>query len=59
LNGSGYGASVFLSGVLAGELLAIGAMALLTWKLPRRVVPVAASILLATGLVWFFVRLRT
>lgn len=59
LNGSGYGATFFLSGVLAAELLAIGAMALLIWKLPRRVIPVAASILLGTGLVWFFVRLRT
>jgi hypothetical protein len=59
LNGSGYGATVFLSGVLAGELLAIGTLALLTWKLPRKFVPVAASILLATSLVWFFVRLRS
>lgn len=59
LNGSGYGPTLFLTGVLAAELLAIGAMALLIWKLPRRVVPVAASILLAVGLVWFFVRLRT
>ncbi len=63
LNGSGYGATLFLSGVLAAELLAIGALALLIWKLLpqallRKVVPIAASLLLAVGLVWFFVRLR-
>ena len=63
LNGSGYGVTIFLGGVLAGELLVIGIMALLIWKLVpagmlRRVVPVAASVLLAVGLVWFFVRLR-
>jgi hypothetical protein len=64
LNGSGYGATLFLSGVLAAELLSIGAMALLVWKLVspavlKKVVPIAATILLASGLVWFFVRLRT
>jgi hypothetical protein len=59
LSGSGYAATVFLTGVLVAQLLAIGALAVLLWKLPRKVVPIAASILLASGLFWFFTRLRT
>ncbi len=57
LSGSGYAATLFFTGVLVAELLAIGALALLIWKLPRKIVPIAASILLVASLAWFFVRL--
>jgi HupE / UreJ protein len=60
---SGYRAPAFLSGVALAELLLIalfalllGGLARLNWM--RRAVPVAASLLLVAGIVWFFVRLR-
>ncbi len=60
---SGYRAPAFLSGVALAELLLIalfalllGGVARLNWM--RRAVPVAASLLLVAGIVWFFVRLR-
>ena len=63
LTESGYHPITFLFGVVAAELLLIavfalllGALARLAWT--RRAVPVAASLLLTAGLVWFFVRLH-
>jgi len=60
---SGYHTATFLLGVALAELLLIAifglifaALARFTWT--RRAVPVAASLLLTTGLVWFFIRLR-
>jgi len=60
---SGYRAPAFLSGVALAELLLIAVFALvlaglarLSWM--RRAVPVTASLLLVTSIVWFFVRLR-
>lgn len=60
---SGYHAVTFLGGVFFAELLLIGGFALVLKRLTRfswmrRAVPVAASLLLATGLVWFFLRLK-
>lgn len=60
---SGYHAITFLCGVAAAELLVIALFALVFGRLLRlghirRAVPVAASLLLAVGVVWFFVRLR-
>jgi hypothetical protein len=60
---SGYNAATFLAGVALAELLLIGALALIVTRLARftwmrRVVPVAASLLLTVGVVWFFLRLR-
>lgn len=60
---SGYAALPFLSGVAAAELLLIGLFAFLAARARkvaalRHAVPVAASLLLATGLIWFFMRLR-
>jgi hypothetical protein len=63
LTESGFRAGTFLIGVAAAELLLIALFAFtlhslsrLAWT--RRVVPVAASLLLAVGVVWFFIRLR-
>lgn len=60
---SGYHAPTFLLGVALAELLLItffalifAALARFAWT--RRAVPVAASLLLTAGLVWFFVRLH-
>jgi len=58
---SGYHAITFLCGVAAAELLLIAVFALVFGWLTRlawmkRAVPVAATMLLTTGLVWFFVR---
>jgi len=57
---SGYHAVTFLCGVAAAELILIAFFAFVMLRLSRirRVVPVAASVLLAVGVVWFFVRLR-
>jgi len=63
LNESGYHLVTFFSGVAICELLLI---ALFAWILARmlrlaflrRAVPVAASVLLAVGVGWFFLRLR-
>jgi hypothetical protein len=60
---SGYNAATFLAGVALAELLLIGVLALIVTRLARftwmrRVVPVAASLLLTVGVVWFFLRLR-
>jgi hypothetical protein len=60
---SGYHAVTFLFGVASAELLLIAVFALIFGGLARfawtrRAVPVAASLLLTAGLVWFFVRLR-
>ena len=64
LAGSGYHLAPFLAGVIAGELLLIAFFAVVLQGLLRvakipRAVPVAASLLLTIGVVWFFVRLRT
>ncbi|HUA19949.1 MAG TPA: HupE/UreJ family protein [Bryobacteraceae bacterium] len=64
LTESGFGAGTFLAGVAVAELLLIALFAfvlgrLARWTWTRRVVPVAASLLLAVGVVWFFIRLRT
>jgi hypothetical protein len=53
----------FLSGVVICELLLIALFAfildrLLRLSYLRRAVPVAASLLLAVGIAWFFLRLR-
>jgi HupE / UreJ protein len=58
---SGYHAVTFLCGVAAAEVLLIAAFALALWQLTRlawmkRAVPVAATMLLTVGLVWFLVR---
>jgi len=60
---SGFHAAGFLCGVAAAELLLIALFAFVLTRLIRlasipRAVPVAASLLLTIGLVWFFVRLR-
>ena len=60
---SGYNAATFLAGVALAELLLIAILALIVTRLARftwmrRVVPVAASMLLTVGVVWFFLRLR-
>jgi hypothetical protein len=60
---SGYHATPFLAGVAMAELLLIIVMMVIVTRLARfawmrRVVPVAASLLLTIGVVWFFLRLR-
>ncbi len=60
---SGYHALTFMGGVAAAELLLIAVFAVILGSLIRfarlrRAVPVAASLLLITGVVWFFVRLK-
>jgi len=60
---SGYRFPVFFGGVAVAELLLVGVFAaifgaLLRVSWMRRATPVAASLLLATGIVWFFLRLR-
>jgi hypothetical protein len=61
---SQYHALTFLAGVVLAELLLIGLFAVIFGRLTRfrwmhRAVPVAASLLLVTGIVWFFLRLKT
>lgn len=63
LSQSGFRLPVFLAGVTSAELLLIatftvvlGVLVRLAWL--RRAVPIAASLLLITGVVWFVVRLR-
>jgi hypothetical protein len=63
LTESGYHSATFLAGVATAELLLIGVLAVIVTRLARfawmrRVVPVAASLLLTVGVVWFFLRLR-
>jgi hypothetical protein len=63
LSESGYHFATFLAGVVICELLLIALFALLLNRLTRlaflrRAVPVAASLLLAVGVAWFFLRLR-
>jgi HupE / UreJ protein len=58
---SGYHAVTFLCGVAGAELLLIAAFAFVLGRLTRlssmkRAVPVAATMLLTVGVVWFFVR---
>ena len=60
---SGYHFAAFFSGVVVCELLLIALFAFLLDRLVRlaflrRAVPVAASLLLAIGVAWFFLRLR-
>ena len=63
LAGSGYHLGLFLAGVICGELLLIAAFAfglrglLGVARIPKAV-PIAASLLLTVGVVWFLVRLR-
>jgi hypothetical protein len=62
LTESGYHSATFLAGVATAELLLIGVLAVIVTRLARfawmrRVVPVAASLLLTVGVVWFFLRL--
>jgi hypothetical protein len=63
LTESGYRAATFLTGVVVCELLLIALFAVLIERLIRlsflrRMVPVAASLLLAVGIAWFLLRLR-
>jgi hypothetical protein len=63
LTESGYHFATFLTGVVMCELLLIAFFAFLLDRLVRlaflrRAVPVAASLLLAIGVAWFFLRLR-
>jgi hypothetical protein len=63
LTESGYHVATFLTGVVICELLLIAVFAFLLDQLVRlsflrRAVPVAASLLLAAGVAWFFLRLR-
>jgi hypothetical protein len=63
LTESGYHVATFLTGVGLCELLLIALFAFLLDRLLRlsflrRAVPVAASLLLAVGVAWFFLRLR-
>ncbi len=60
---SGYKPATFLAGVSMAEVLLVAILALILSRLTRfawmrRAVPVAASLLLTTGVVWFFLRLR-
>jgi HupE / UreJ protein len=60
---TGFHVATFLSGVVTCELILVALFALILDRLLRltflrRAVPVAASLLLAVGLVWFFLRLR-
>jgi hypothetical protein len=63
LTESGYHFAAFFSGVAICELILIALFALVVNRLVRisflrRSVPVAASLLLAAGVAWFFLRLR-
>lgn len=63
LTESGYHLGTFLAGVIFCELLLIALFGFLLDRLVRlsflrRAVPVAASLLLAIGVTWFFLRLR-
>ena len=59
LSGSGYGPAWFFAGVAIAQILVLVVLGLASRPILsiRRVVPVAASALLATGLGWFFLRL--
>ncbi|MGI8746043.1 MAG: HupE/UreJ family protein [Bryobacteraceae bacterium] len=63
LTSSGYRFWMFLAGMITGEVLVIAVLAFGVQRLVSlaripRAIPVAASVLLAVGMVWFFVRLR-
>jgi hypothetical protein len=63
LTESGYHIPTFLGGVAMAELLLITVFAVIVQQMTRiawmrRAVPVAASALLVTGVVWIFIRLR-
>lgn len=63
LTESGYSFPAFFTGVAVCELLLVALFAFLLDRLVRlsflrRAVPVAASLLLAAGIAWFFLRLR-
>jgi HupE / UreJ protein len=63
LSESGYSFPAFFTGVATCELLLIALFALVLGRLVRlsflrRAVPVAASVLLAIGVAWFFLHLR-
>jgi len=56
---SGYHAATFLGGVAAAEVLLIATFSVVLHRLTvrsKRTVPVAATVLLAVGVVWFVVR---
>ena len=60
---SGFRLLAFLAGVTLAELLLIAAFTVVIAALVRlswmhRAVPIAASLLLVTGIAWFFLRLR-
>jgi hypothetical protein len=59
LTGSGYSPAWFFAGVAVAQILVVGGLGLASRPILsiRRVVPVAASMLLATGLGWFLLRL--
>lgn len=57
LQTTGYHASYVLSGAVVAEVVGIGVFGLAAGYLGKRVVTVLASLLLATGLGWFFLRL--
>jgi HupE / UreJ protein len=59
LSASGYGPAAFFAGVATAQVLVIGGLGLASRPILaiRRVVPVAASLLLVAGLGWFFLRL--
>jgi hypothetical protein len=61
LTSSGFHLAPFLSGVVLAELLLILVFAFLLSRLARlpRAVPVAASVMLTVGVVWFVLRLRS
>jgi HupE/UreJ protein len=61
---SGYHPAAFLAGVALAEVILIAIFTLLFSLLARlhwmrRLVPVAASLLLVTGVLWFFLRLKS
>jgi hypothetical protein len=63
LTESGFHVPTFLGGVVLAELLLIAVFALILGQLARfrwmhRAVTVSATLLLVTGIVWFFFRLR-
>ncbi len=58
LRDSGYHAATFLAGVMAAQILALAVLAMVLRRLlaMSRAVPVAATIVLCTGLGWFIAR---
>jgi hypothetical protein len=58
LQATGYQAGYVLAGAALAELVVIGVLALVVFRLPRVAQKVAACALLGFGIVWFAVRLR-